>query len=59
MLRTIQVTTISELTALMSATRESCVPHPSTPGKTVTTFSQKVPIASYLLALVVGALTNR
>ncbi len=54
-----KVTAPSDLTVLMGAFRESVSPHPTIQGKSVTSFSQKVPIPSYLLALVVGALESR
>lgn len=48
-----------ELTALMSAKRQGSVPHLSDSSKTVFKFHQMIPISSYLVALVVGALESR
>ena len=56
---TLQVTVPSELTALMSGERLGSEPHPTETGKKVFRFQQKVPIPSYLVAIVVGALESR
>ena len=56
---TLQVTVPSELTALMSGERLGSEAHPTETGKKVFRFQQKVPIPSYLVAIVVGALECR
>ena len=48
-----------ELVALMGAERLGSEPHPSDPALTIFSFRQKVPIPSYLTALVVGALESK
>ena len=55
----VQVAVPRELTALMSAKRQGSVPHLSDSSKTVFKFHQMIPISSYLVALVVGALESR
>lgn len=56
---TAEVTTPSDLTALMSAERKGSEVVPGCAGKVLSRFEQKVPIPSYLMALVVGALESR
>ena len=48
-----------DLTALMGGERLGSEPHPKDSSKKVVRFQQKVPIPSYLIALVVGALESR
>lgn len=55
----LQVTVPSELTALMSGERLVSEQHPTKAGKMVFRFRQEIPIPSYLVALVVGALESR
>lgn len=55
----LQVTVPSELTALMSGERLVSEQHPTKAGKMVFRFQQEIPIPSYLVALVVGALESR
>ena len=55
----LQVTVPSELTALMSGERLISEQHPTKAGKMVFRFRQEIPIPSYLVALVVGALESR
>ncbi len=56
---TAEVTAPTGLTALMSAERKGAEVCSDSPDKTVTRFEQNVPIPSYLIALVVGALESR
>jgi len=56
---TAEVTVPSELTALMSGERLVSEQHPTKAGKMVFRFRQEIPIPSYLVALVVGALESR
>ena len=53
------MTVPSELVALMGAERLGKVAHESDTSKAVFKFHQKVPIPSYLISLVVGALESR
>ncbi|XP_061085836.1 leukotriene A-4 hydrolase [Conger conger] len=54
-----QVSVPRELVALMSAVRDGQDPDPEDSNRTVYRFRQTVPMPSYLIALVVGALENR
>ena len=56
---TAEVTTPTSLTALMSAERKGSRVHPDSPDKMVTQFEQSIPVPSYLVTLVVGALVSR
>lgn len=54
-----QVTAPRDITILMSAVRSEPEPHPSDSGKLVHQFLQKVPIPTYLIAIVGGDLESR
>uniref|UniRef100_A0A7M4FNA3 Leukotriene A-4 hydrolase n=1 Tax=Crocodylus porosus TaxID=8502 RepID=A0A7M4FNA3_CROPO len=54
-----EVSVPKELVALMSAKRDGEMPDPEDVNRKIYRFSQKVPIPSYLIALVVGALESR
>ena len=54
-----QISSPVELVALMSAVKQESEVHPNDPSKMVHKFTQKVPIPSYLIAVVVGALECR
>ncbi|XP_006914655.1 leukotriene A-4 hydrolase isoform X2 [Pteropus alecto] len=54
-----EVSVPKDLVALMSAIRDGEAPDPEDPSRKIYRFSQKVPIPSYLIALVVGALESR
>ena len=54
-----KVTAPSELVVLMSAVRQGTSCDIADPRKTVHKFEQKVPIPSYLIAIVAGALESR
>ena len=49
----------SGLTALMSAVKTTSEPLPGDSGAVTHNFEQKVPVPSYLIAIVVGALESR
>lgn len=54
-----QVTAPRDITILMSAVRSEPEPHPSDSSKLVHQFLQKVPIPTYLIAIVGGDLESR
>ncbi|ETE65792.1 Leukotriene A-4 hydrolase, partial [Ophiophagus hannah] len=54
-----QISVPSELVALMSAKRDGDLLDPEDPSRKIFRFIQNVPIPSYLVALVVGALESR
>ena len=54
-----QISTPADLKALMSAVGQQTKDHQTDFGKKVHIFEQKVPIPSYLIAIVVGALESR
>ena len=54
-----EVTAPTCLTALMGAERKGSEVKPDSPDRTVTRFEQNIPVPSYLVALVVGALESR
>ncbi|KAG9339983.1 hypothetical protein JZ751_022299 [Albula glossodonta] len=54
-----QVSVPRELVALMSAVRDGQEPDPSDSSRIIYRFRQTVPMPSYIIALVVGALENR
>uniref|UniRef100_A0A8C5MUF6 Leukotriene A-4 hydrolase n=1 Tax=Leptobrachium leishanense TaxID=445787 RepID=A0A8C5MUF6_9ANUR len=54
-----QVSVPKELVALMSALRDGHIPDPEDCSRKIYRFKQNVPIPSYLIALVVGALEGR
>lgn len=56
---TAKVTAPRDITILMSAVRSEPEPHPSDSGKLVHQFLQKVPIPTYLIAIVGGDLESR
>ena len=56
---TMQISTPADLKALMSAVGQQTKDHQTDSGKKVHIFEQKVPIPSYLIAIVVGALESR
>ena len=55
----IQITVPHELVALMSAVKKETKEVPDDKTRVTNTFLQKVPIPSYLIAIVVGALESR
>lgn len=56
---TAKVQAVKEITVLMSAERLGTEPAADNPLENVTSFSQKVPIPSYLVAIVAGDLESR
>ena len=54
-----QISTPADLKALMSAVGQETKDHQTDSAKKVHIFEQKVPIPSYLIAIVVGALESR
>ncbi|KTG45409.1 hypothetical protein cypCar_00018049 [Cyprinus carpio] len=54
-----QVSVPKELVALMSALHDGQVPDPSDSSRVIYRFRQPVPMPSYLIAIVVGALESR
>uniref|UniRef100_A0A6J0VG73 Leukotriene A(4) hydrolase n=1 Tax=Pogona vitticeps TaxID=103695 RepID=A0A6J0VG73_9SAUR len=54
-----EISVPNELVALMSAKRDGDLPDPEESSRKIYRFSQSVPIPSYLVALVVGALESR
>ena len=55
----VQVHVPKELIALMSSLRKGCEPDEDNESKMIHRFEQPVPIASYLIAIVVGNLVSR
>ena len=55
----LQITVPKALVALMSAVKKETVPKPGDDRYVVNCFEQSIPIPSYLLAIVVGALKSR
>ena len=53
-----QITVPKDLVALMSAVKKETVEKPGDSNLVINSFEQKVPIPSYLLAIVVGALKS-
>ena len=54
-----QLTHPAKLVGLMSAVKKESVPHPTDKNLVISKFDQKIPIPSYLIAVVVGALEGR
>ncbi|CAL1542751.1 unnamed protein product [Lymnaea stagnalis] len=54
-----KVQAVKEITVLMSAERLGTEPAADSPNEVVTKFSQKVPIPSYLIAIVAGDIESR